>query len=47
MNDTMLNTETSEQLTPVTGSLAWSRQSGRVCRVLYVPSDLADKLLVD
>ncbi len=42
MNDTMLNTETSEQLTPVTGQLLRSRQSGRVCRVLYVPSDLAD-----
>ena len=37
-----MNTEASESFTPVVGQLLRNRQSGRVCRVLYVSPNLQD-----
>ena len=42
MTDTTMNTEASESFTPVVGQLLRNRQSGRVCRVLYVSPNLQD-----
>ena len=41
MTGTTMNTEASESFTPVVGQLLRNRQSGRVCRVLYVLSPKA------